>query len=170
MISNRSSSQTLIETLVAIGIIAMALAAILALAFSNLTIGGKGSERITAIALVREGAEVIRNIRDSNWLDPNNYWPYGLDNGFYIVNYNSTTTIPADNSVISSCDNCRLYLTSDNLYTHNSSGNSSTPYRRLVTISDGDNTSEKKIIVEVYWTGHGGSHIVKLEERLTNWR
>jgi len=170
MINFSSKSQTLIETIAAVGIVIIAVIAILSLSFSNLMIGERGGERITATGLAREGIEVVRNIRDSNWLDPNKYWPYGLNNGFYIVNYNSTSLTNADSSTISSCDNCRLYLTTNGLYTHNPLGNTLTPFRRLITISDGDNSFEKKITVEVFWSGRGGSHLIRLEERLTNWR
>lgn len=59
---------TLIEGIVASGIISTALIVGLALAYSNLTASRANSDRIIAANLAREALEVVRNIRDSNWL------------------------------------------------------------------------------------------------------
>ena len=60
--------QSLLETVFAIGILLIVVAAIMALTTANL-IGQRESEtQIIANNLAREGIEVVRNIRDSNWL------------------------------------------------------------------------------------------------------
>lgn len=59
---------TLIEGIIAIAIISTALIVGLSLAYSNLTAAQNNSDRIIAANLAREGLEVMRNIRDSNWL------------------------------------------------------------------------------------------------------
>lgn len=59
---------TLIEGIIATGIISTALIVGLALAYSNLTAAQANADRVIAGNLAREGLEVIRNIRDSNWI------------------------------------------------------------------------------------------------------
>jgi Tfp pilus assembly protein PilV len=172
--------QTLVEVLVAIGITTMALVAILSIAFSYLTMGGQSAERTIAVFLAREGLELVRGIRDSYWLNPTKVWPYGLENGNYIIDSSTNTLTAADNTDINQCNNCRLYITSANLYTHTQTGNTLTIFKRMITISTGDDLGqicpdsgdgcEKKIESKVSWTERNRTHQITLEERLTDWR
>ena len=59
---------TLIEGIIATGIIGTALVVGLSLAIANLSAAQTNSDRILAGQLAREGIEVVRNMRDSNWL------------------------------------------------------------------------------------------------------
>lgn len=174
------SGQTLVEALVAIGIVVIALISILNISLSYISLGSQTVERTTAIFLAREGIEIARAIRDSKWLNPNNVWPYGLTNGNWIINYNDTAfSTVADNSSIGSCTNCKLYLDFNGRYIHTITS-TPTPFRRMITISTGDDLGvvcpgsgdgcEKKIESKVYWTERGRAHQITLEERLTNWR
>lgn len=69
---NLESGQTLIETIVAIFILTMALVSGLGLAIYAMTTTQETKERIIATNLAREGIEVIRMMRDSNWLAAQN--------------------------------------------------------------------------------------------------
>ncbi len=85
--------QGLIEVIVAIAIIASGLTAALSLT-STATRGSRVStKQIVAANLAREGVEVVRNIRDSNWLQGNN-WLTGLVDGTDyngVLRYNQST-------------------------------------------------------------------------------
>lgn len=59
---------TLLEGIVAIGVISVGLAGALSLALSNLSSAQGNERRIVAANLAREGIEFVRNQRDSNWL------------------------------------------------------------------------------------------------------
>ena len=84
--------QGLLEMVFAIGILLIVVAAILALTTSNI-VGQKESEfQIVANNLAREGIEVVRNIRDSNWLG-GQAWDQGLVGNIAIAEFN-----PANNS------------------------------------------------------------------------
>lgn len=63
-----STGQSLIETIIAIFILTTGLAAGLALAVYSFSASSDIAEKISATGLVREGIEVIRRMRDSNWL------------------------------------------------------------------------------------------------------
>lgn len=83
------AGQTLVEAIVAIAIIGIALLGFLSLSTHNYTASSKSLQRNLALNLAREGIEVVRHIRDSNWLagcpDPDKdgcyYWNTGLSDG-----------------------------------------------------------------------------------------
>jgi Tfp pilus assembly protein PilV len=60
--------QGLLETIVALGIIVSGLVGMMNLTISNQTAGEDAEERLIATNLAREGIEVVRAIRDTNWL------------------------------------------------------------------------------------------------------
>lgn len=68
--------QTLIELLTALFVIGLVLIGALALTNSNFRLEGIGAMRLVATSLAREGIELARNIRDTNWLKGN-----GFDDG-----------------------------------------------------------------------------------------
>lgn len=167
--------QTLIETIIAIGVMAVGLVAILSLAISYISFAGQTKERVIATGLAREGVEVIRGIRDNNRLrpyspsEPRSVWPYGLTNGDWVVNYNETTLDSSgEDTNITLCDNCWLcYDSGTNKYTRCQTASA---FKRLVKVEAGDNDWEKKVTVFVWWQEHGRDHIISLEDRITDWR
>lgn len=72
--------QSLIEAIVALGIISTAISSALSLAVSSLSAEKDSGAAVTAGNLAREGIEVVRMIRDSNWL-AGNAWDAGLTSG-----------------------------------------------------------------------------------------
>lgn len=68
MVRKSGAGFTLLEGVIAVGIISVGLIVGLALAYSNLTAAQANSDRIIAANLAREGIEIVRNIRDSNWM------------------------------------------------------------------------------------------------------
>ena len=76
----KNAGQSLMETIVAIAVMLAVVVAVLALVTSSV-VGQKESEfQITAVNLAREGIEVVRGIRDSNWL-AGAPWDQGLTGG-----------------------------------------------------------------------------------------
>ncbi len=61
--------QSFIEAMVAITVIITAIASALALVQSSITASRVGGAQIVAANLAREGVEVVRSLRDSNWLN-----------------------------------------------------------------------------------------------------
>lgn len=80
--------QSLLEMIIAITVISVALFSILSLFLSNMKAEEEARLRIVGSNLAQEGVEVVRNIRDSNWLKSDNNqscgeqiicsWDYGL--------------------------------------------------------------------------------------------
>lgn len=80
----KNSGQGLLEMVVAISLMIAIVMSVLVLVNANL-LGQKESEfQIIAANLAREGIEVVRNIRDANWLaevnDPTVFWDRNLYN------------------------------------------------------------------------------------------
>src|SRR3990167_10853612 len=64
---------TLLESLVAVAILTVGISTAALLVVQSIQVGGKIQKRIVAAHLAQEGVEVIRNIRDSNWLSGGNW-------------------------------------------------------------------------------------------------
>lgn len=65
--ANRSRGQTLVETVVALGLLTTGIIAGLAAAIAAHSASDQSLQQIVAQNLAREGVEVVRKIRDSNW-------------------------------------------------------------------------------------------------------
>jgi Tfp pilus assembly protein PilV len=79
---------TLLETLIATAIILAGVGAIFALGAASFLAAKSSSEHFTAAYLAQEGIEVVRGLRDNNWLT-DNPWTQGFSNNTdYIVQFN----------------------------------------------------------------------------------
>ena len=67
---HNKKGQTLLELIVALSILIVALVATIVLIVSSINAGKQDRNKLIATSLAREGIETVRNIRDSNWLDP----------------------------------------------------------------------------------------------------
>lgn len=144
--------QTLIETIVAIGLLTTGIIAGLAAAISALSASDQSLQQIVAANLAREGAEVVRTIRDSNWYSGalsncdswfgtnNNQqcyqtWDNGIAGSAAGTNYRATFNPSSNNWNLTTTpggSQTRLYLRSDGTITHNGIG--SWQYSRLINI------------------------------------
>ncbi len=179
MCEKQNKAQSLIETIVAIGIIVVAIVAILSVGLTSMVLGGQSSERVQATNLAREGIEVVNAIVSSNRLDPDQSWPYSMTNDIYIIDYNDTvldTAATFDGAeTIDNCTNCYLCKQPSDLYTHTNCL-SYQVFLRMVAVSTGDDLGgncsgcEKKIVTTIYWIERGREHTLSLESHLTDWR
>jgi len=72
--------QTLVELLVAMFVISIGLFAAVGLVYSNLALVDRDTDEVVAVNLAREGAELAKEARDSNWL-AGNAFDLGLSSG-----------------------------------------------------------------------------------------
>ena len=175
--------QSLLETVFAIGILLLVASAILALATANIVWQKESEFQIIANNLAREGVEVIRNIRDSNWLSGNN-WDTGFEaGGAMIVRFNS-----ASNSWQAElgCSGSRLYNDSSGVYSHEVTPSPSA-YARCITIENicldgsgsesigspcgvGDQKVGVKVTSVVNWQDRGRNRSTLIEDLLYEWK
>ncbi len=162
-IKKNNSGVTLIETIIALGILTVGIVSALSLMISSITFSQSSEQMIVVVNLAREGTESVRSIKDLNGFN-------SLNNGNYIVDVDGDLILESANfngeEIIENCANCNLYLY-NNRYLHNSNGEQ-TVFKRLITISSLQ-SYEKKIISQVYWMERGREHTFKLESHITNW-
>ena len=153
---------TLIELIIALAVFSVGIMAAFTLALAGLNSSKDNYARIHAVNLAREGLEMIRNERDSNWLKINNNtdcndiqggiqicsWNENLSTGYYIVDGDGISSLSIDNlDNINTCSNCGLkYNSTSHLYDHSSY--ISTNLYRAIEIKDiclVDNNEEEKV-------------------------
>ncbi len=187
MCNNMNKGFTIIELVITIFILSIAVVGVFN-AFSIITIlTSDSSDRLTATYLAQEGMELVRNIRDQNWLNmdsgtpTNATWIDGLTCGTpeCAVNYNS-------NSVSDYNENNYLYINNEGFYDYVQTG-TPTKFKRKITVThpiDANNNPIEyilKIVVEVSWNkkatllnlgkvaGTCEDNCIKTEGTLYNW-
>jgi len=150
---------TLFETIVAIGLILVGLVAALALITTSLFYVSNIQDRLITVNLAAEGVEIVRNIRDNNWLQ-NASWNRGLANGDYQAAYNSTALSAYSGLPL-------LFDSTANLYGYASGA--ATSYVRKIFITN-ISANEIKVVSTITWQGRGASYNSSAEDRLFNWK
>lgn len=99
MVDKKNNGFTLLEMLLALSVISVGVMAAFTLSTANLNTVKANGQRVLAANLAREGIEVVRNIRDSNWLKIQANadcggtlctWDQNLDQGTSTIAYDKT--------------------------------------------------------------------------------
>lgn len=192
--------QSFIEAMVAITVIVTSISSSLALVQSSITATTNGGVQVTAANLAREGMEVVRAMRDTNWLKSQSFQVGLVDAGGSktarpILDTADGTWSLSFAATSLTAQNAAVYLTADGLYLQadaQPSGSVVSPYTRVVTLQHlcRDNTtgSERAVggnatclgsetlvglLVDstVRWRGVSGIYqTLTVEERLYDWR
>ena len=167
---------TLLETLIAIGLLAVSITGPIVLATQGLSSAFFAKDQVTAFYLAQEGVEYVRSIRDENILQQRS-WLYDLDGSGTkdaCVDQTEPCIIDLPNYTHSSCpaggcDKLRFNEVS-NLYNQTAIGGSNieSPYTREVTITT-VNSDEVSIFVTVSWTTGSKTHSFTIRENMFNW-
>jgi len=159
-----SKSFTLIETAVAIFVLTVGILTVSSLISYLLSISSIASQKLIASYLAQEGIEIVRNIRDTNLLNNDRNWDYGLNDGDWQGDYNDSSLTRHDASFLN-LENSGFYGYDDG---------AQTPFKRRIHIGEiVDQKGEKigiKVEVEVSWRERGRTHSVKAQENLYNWQ
>ncbi|USN53726.1 MAG: prepilin-type N-terminal cleavage/methylation domain-containing protein [Candidatus Nomurabacteria bacterium] len=189
--SHNQEGQTLVEVIIAVSILLAGIVTSLTLGIVTVRAGQVSQNRTIADNLAREGLELVRTMRDTNWLQ-DNVWDQGL------CASDDTTAIPdflpdvnawsLDFSVDDFADaNAQVLYREDRenslrpldyyMQTAGPRPDGSTPsrFRRLLTISSDDGSCvdadvSYTVKSEVQWDEGGTTHSSIVEERLFDWR
>ncbi len=151
---------TLLETLIAVFVILIGVLGVYAAVQYPLFVSSYSRSRLTALYLAQEGIEIVKNIRDENFLN-NADWKFGLQpDGEYEADYN-------DEALFSY--NGNFLKINNGFYQYGSSG-ADTNFKRKITLSsesDSSGSNYLKVSVLVEWY-KGGSKAgeVEVEDRL----
>jgi hypothetical protein len=121
--------------------------------------------RITASYLAQEGVEIVKNLRDGNYLDreiPS--WNEGFATSDW-DGWDGQADYTDDDSLSSYGGN---YLNVDNDGFYSYSAGSQSLFQRKIHIAT-STASSAYIIVTVYWTEKGREHEVRVDEEIHSW-
>jgi len=159
---------SLLETLVAIFLLIMVIIGPFSMAVKSLVLISLSQHQITASYLGQEGIEIIRSVRDNNFIN-NRDWLFGLDpclgnDGCYVdaltglayqclgacpyIKYNASSTIP-----------------------YNYQNGNDTIFTRKIKITKLSNSDEAKVEVVVSWPErYIGTKTFTIQENIFNWK
>lgn len=166
--------QSLIETIVALGVITVALSGSISLAIFSLRAVGTSQNRLVALHLSWEGIEVAQHIRDSNYL-AGAAFNAGLNGGAdttAIATFDpATNTWLMDFSATTMNDNSAQLFQQGGVYQQSSLviAGTATPFRRLLTI-DNSVADEVRVVSTVQWTEGSDTRSVDAERIFYDWR
>ncbi len=175
--NNRAFS--LLEVTLAMGVLVIGILGVFSLVIQNAKVQTFNKQYLIASMLAQEGIEIVRNKRDSNWLDDDLDWYEGITDGnnSFSVDYSDPYNFDFSPNDISN-SKAQLYLDANHFYTHISTGNVATSFYRLIEIhnftdnsnpADGEEDSFR-VVSTVQWTGQGQTHEYVAETLLYNWR
>ncbi|MDP2855605.1 MAG: prepilin-type N-terminal cleavage/methylation domain-containing protein [bacterium] len=154
------SGFTLVESMIAVGLIVTGVVGVLTLVSRSIGFSGLAFNRLTAANLAQEGIEIVRSIRDTNWIN-GLAWDNGLADGDYQLDYSSKPPLPA-------YDPAQTLLLDDSGYFNYATGKA-TVYQRKITIKH-MGADQIQVKATISWTGRGGGNFETIvEDRLFNW-
>ena len=169
---------TLVETMVAIAVLAIALVGPYSAVETALNASYVARDELIASALAQEGMEYIRSIRDNNYLNSRT-WLVGLSTlscynnavSYCIVDptLGDVNTTPSAISASALASVPVLKVTSTGLYNHRTiATNTNTRFKRTVQLTT-VNGNEVKVMVVVSWISAHQSYSVTVTDNLQNW-
>ncbi len=154
----------MIEMIAALFVVSVGIMGVFSLVSQTISYISIVSSRLTAIYLSQEGMEIIRNIRDSNFLKINkgeeiNWDDDLLAGSHYNFDYQSPSIPDGTN-----CNVKNHLEISGGFYKCSDSGR----FQRKVQITKiGDD--EMDVLIEVTWSERGRTHLVVARENLYQW-
>jgi type II secretory pathway pseudopilin PulG len=105
----KKRGQGILEVVIAMSVIVIGLVSIMSLVFFNINVQNYNHNMLVASNLAREGIEIIRNVRDSNWLNSDKDWDESLfieegstededANSFVTISWNQWPNFPERSS------------------------------------------------------------------------
>lgn len=163
MFQSKNKSFTLIEVTVAIFLVTVGVGGTFALIQQSISSISISSSRLVASYLAQEGIEIVRNIRDTNWLEqrtaPTIPWNDGLPAGDWAADYQT-------NDLTQSYAGNFLNIDGNGFYSY-SSGETTNLKRKITITPQGSDILE--ISVKVEWSERGRNHDVEVINHLYNW-
>jgi hypothetical protein len=162
------SAFTLVEALIAMSILIIGIISSFILVTRALYNTSIIQDRLTASFLAQEGLELVREIRDSNYINRINNgtgnWNDGLQPGTYRISFENGNRL----ETIADPSEATLYFHDDTgLFDYNSSG-TLTSFNRQIQI-DQISDYELRVTVIVSWQTKGINYSLQGEDHLFDW-
>ncbi|KKP42240.1 MAG: hypothetical protein UR31_C0017G0019 [Parcubacteria group bacterium GW2011_GWA2_33_14] len=164
-----STGFTIIELIITIAILSFGILGAYSAFAPFFTLTYNVSYRLTAVYLAQEGLEIVRNLRDNNFINSNN-WSDGLlecDLGCQL-DYKTGTSVESFENQLKLYDPGEfLKINSDNFYSYDLGD--TTKFQRKITINQESGTDVLKVSVIVTWDYNGKPFSFESEGYLYNW-
>lgn len=163
---NRSAF-SMIEIVAVLLVVSIGMGGIMSLIIQNIQTQSVSRKNLVAYQLAQEGVELIRQIRDTNWLGSSE-WTTNLSAGNYYMDYLMATPY-----VSTQISDGRLIKNQNNMYVSSPGDMSQDNFSRIISISYPDPTgvSGKMLINStVYWTDRNNSYNYSIEAALYDWK
>lgn len=157
-IIKRQRGFTLLELMISIVVISVGIIAVFTVITKYARQTGILRESLVASYLGREGIEIVKNIRDTNWVNGRD-WDYGL------TSCSSGCEADYQSQALDAYAAKTLYIDSaTGLYQYDIVG-IATPYKRKITVAN-PGSEEMDIQVDVTWD----DYTITVKESLYNWK
>lgn len=163
----------MLEMMMAIFVILVGVLGVMSLIQRVLFFGSISHSRLAAAYLAQEGIEIIRNIRDTNWLEARtltNLWDEGLTvcgGAGFIVDYNHSYGPNQLDPTFPCYSGQYLNIDANGFYGY--SPGVQTKFKRKIKISS-ISSDTLNVLVEISWTDKEASYSLSVQENLYNWR
>ena len=164
-----SKSFTMIEVMMALFLLVVGGGGAFALVQGSMALSQISGDQLEATYIAQEGIEIIRNIRDTNWLlqrtDSGILWDEGI-----LIDEDYRLDYLSDNFPDIRCPflNDGDYLKYDGNF-YNCSEGIDSKFKRKITVEKPE-SGVMDVSVEVSWVERGRSHKVTAQTRLYNWK
>ncbi len=166
---NSQTGFTMIETIIAIFIVLIGVVGAYGIMTNLTSYGTISPSRLTAVYLAKEGIEVIRNIRDTNWLEGHS-WNEGLASSAVCAPSDENSCIIAwDSADLQATDGTVPFLKIDTgTGRYNYASGTTTIFKRKIIIT-APVADYLLVTVKIEWNDQGKPYSLTTRERLYNW-
>ena len=166
----KNKSFTLIEVILAISIFTLVIGGSFVLIQQTVNAVSLANSKLVAFYLAQEGIELVRNVRDNNWLkqrtSPAVSWDDDLSVGDWEIDYDDLVLVQYQNP-----GRPLYYASTTGFYFYSNNplpDYVKTGFTRKINISQTGN-DDLYVKVQVQWTEKNRVHNVKVDEHLYNW-
>ncbi len=168
---SKISGFSILEVMIATMIIAMVLVGVISLVLQNIKVQYINRNVLIAAVLAQEGMEIVRNIRDENWLIPGNNWNEDLGEGSsrrFIVDLRGRTSITDTANIDASA--AKLNIDGSGFYWHGAG--TATVFYRLIDVQPISAAGENYLDVKstVRWKERNQNDDNVVETYIYDWR
>jgi len=163
---NKNKGFTFIELMIVIFIMTVGITAIYTSITRIISSSTHSALNLTANYLAQEGIEIVKSIRDSNYLITGTSWKNELSTGNYEADYNDYKLTFISSSSNNFNEYHFLKINKEGFFNYKNGSDS--PFKRKITITNQNDENILNVSVTVYWTEKGKTNETTVSENLYN--
>lgn len=170
MLQSKQNGFSLIEVLVALAFLTIISLSVIQLLTRSQQAAEIAREDFVATNLAREGLELVRDVRDTNWFSTvdRSLW---IDQEMCNAPFTYDAASLRNHEPVGSQSQSQLYIQTNGEWAHTPTGEA-TQYDRILTVNCSEKDNDPAYVTvqsRVTWLNRGQPHDVVLQEKLYNW-